>query len=145
MDSYFYRFEEESLDPKESIREKTHLVTIHLHEWIFTYQDNFKINVLVSVTFIITRLTEIDIAPLPLFRMCIFEAAHGMRGGGRWAERSLLPTICYTYPTMVKLGTVIPYLKEIQKIYESQFLLTSPEISKFCYIKKYRFRLHFGT
>ena len=81
MDSYFYRFEEESLDPKESIREKTHLITIHLHEWIFTYQDNFKINVLVSVTFIITRLTEIDIAPLPLFRMCIFEAAHGMTGG----------------------------------------------------------------
>ena len=27
--------------------------------------------------------------------------------------------ICHTYPTMMKLGTVIPYLKRIQKIYES--------------------------
>ena len=54
---------------------------------------------------------------------------------------------------MMKLGTVIPYLKKIQKIYESHdtslssadvsiFLL---EISKVCYIKKYRYRLHFDT
>ena len=52
---------------------------------------------------------------------------------------------------MMRLGTVIPYLKKIEKIYESrdtchescwhqQF---SPEISKFCYIKKYTYRLHF--
>ena len=53
----------------------------------------------------------------------------------------------------MKLGTVIPYLKTIQKIYEScdktpEFCWHphfSPEISKFCYIKKYRYRLHFGT
>ena len=31
-----------------------------------------------------------------------------------------LPTICYTYPTMMKLDTVIPYPKKIQKIYESR-------------------------
>ena len=30
-----------------------------------------------------------------------------------------LPKICHTYPSMVKLGTVIPYLKKIQKIYKS--------------------------
>ena len=30
------------------------------------------------------------------------------------------PKICHTYPTMVKLGTVIPYPKKIQKIYESR-------------------------
>ena len=64
---------------------------------------------------------------------------------------SPVPKICLTYPTMMKLGTVIPYLKKIQKIYESHdtslssadvsiFLL---EISKVCYIKKYRYRLHF--
>ena len=52
---------------------------------------------------------------------------------------------------MMRLGTVIPYLKKIEKIYESrdtchescwdqQF---SPEISKFYYIKKYTYRLHF--
>ena len=27
--------------------------------------------------------------------------------------------ICHTYPAMMKLGTVIPYLKNIQAIYES--------------------------
>ena len=26
-----------------------------------------------------------------------------------------LPKICHTYPKMIKLGTVIPYLKKIQK------------------------------
>ena len=30
-----------------------------------------------------------------------------------------LPKICHTYPTMMKLGKVIPYQKKIQKIYES--------------------------
>ena len=46
----------------------------------------------------------------------------------------------------MKLGTVIPYLKKIQKTYESRdttlssadMTIFSPEISKFCYIKKYR-------
>ena len=67
----------------------------------------------------------------------------------RGAKRSLLPIICHTYPAMMKLGTVIPYLKKIQKIYESRDItdisIFSPEISKFCSIKKYRYRLHFGT
>ena len=39
-----------------------------------------------------------------------------------------LPKICHTYPTMMKLGTVIPYLKKIQKIY--QLLDVAPE---FCW------------
>ena len=30
----------------------------------------------------------------------------------------LLPKICHTYPTMMKLDAVIPYPKKIQKIYE---------------------------
>ena len=50
--------------------------------------------------------------------MGIFGAGHGWRGGGG-AKSSPLPKICHTYPTMMKLGTVIPYLKKIQKIYES--------------------------
>ena len=41
-------------------------------------------------------------------------------GGGDGAKGSPLPKICHTYPAMMKLGTVIPYLKEIQKIYESR-------------------------
>ena len=41
-----------------------------------------------------------------------------MMGGGKKAPP--LPKICHTYPTMMKLGTVIPYPKKIQKIYESR-------------------------
>ena len=44
--------------------------------------------------------------------MDIFDAAHGW---GR-AKKALLPKISHTYPIMTKLGTVIPYLKVIQKI-----------------------------
>ena len=51
-------------------------------------------------------------------------------------KKAPLPKICHTYPTMIKLATVIPYLKKIQKMYESRdtsfefFFL--PETSKFC-------------
>ena len=38
-------------------------------------------------------------------------------GGG---QNGPLPKICHTNPTMMKLGTVITYLKKIQKIYESR-------------------------
>ena len=38
---------------------------------------------------------------LTLFRMDIFGAAHGWEGG----ERSPLPKICHTYPTVMKLGS----------------------------------------
>ena len=36
------------------------------------------------------------------------------------AKRLPLPKICHAYPTMMKLGRVIPYLTMIQKIYESR-------------------------
>ena len=63
------------------------------------------------------------------------------------------PKICQTYSIMIKLGTVIPYLKKTQKICEPRdtpiefcwISIFSSEISKFCYIRKYRYRLHFGT
>ena len=45
---------------------------------------------------------------LTLFMMGLFGAAHG------WGAKSPhLPKICHTYPAMMKLGTVIPYLKKI--------------------------------
>ena len=52
---------------------------------------------------------------------------------------------------MMKLGTVIPYLRKIQKIYESRdtplssgdISILSSEISKYGYIKKYKYRFHF--
>ena len=36
------------------------------------------------------------------------------------SKKAPLPKICHTYPTMVKIGTVISYLQKIQKIYESR-------------------------
>ena len=55
---------------------------------------------------------------LTLLRIGFFGAGHGWGGGG--GKKAPLPKICHTYPTMMKLGTVIPYLKKIQKIYESR-------------------------
>ena len=54
---------------------------------------------------------------------------------------------------MMKIGTVLPYLKKIQKIYESRDKSPdfcwhqhfSPVISRSCYIMKYRYRLNFST
>ena len=50
------------------------------------------------------------------FRMGNFGTAHGWEGG---AKKSSLPKICHTYPTMIRLGTVLPYLKKIQKSYHN--------------------------
>ena len=58
---------------------------------------------------------------LTLFRIGLFGAAHGWEGGGGQKNPSPpLPKICYTYPAIIKLGTVMPYLRKIQKIYESR-------------------------
>ena len=35
-------------------------------------------------------------------------------------KKAPLPKICHTYPTIMKLGTVIPYSEKIQKTYESR-------------------------
>ena len=40
--------------------------------------------------------------------------------GGGGQKGHPLPKICHIYPTMMKLGTVIPYLKKIKKIHESR-------------------------
>ena len=45
-------------------------------------------------------------------------AADGWEGGG--GQKDPLPKICHTDPTMMKLGTVISYLKKIQEIYKSR-------------------------
>ena len=50
------------------------------------------------------------------------------RGCSRMGKGPSFPKICHTHPTMMKLGTVTPYLKKIQKIYKSYD--TSPE---FCW------------
>ena len=90
-----------------------------------------------------------DSLTLSIFRMGVLGAVHGWGVG---AKRPPLPKICHTYPTMMKLCTVMPYLKNIRKLYHvthpmspaniSSFLL---EISKFGCIKKHMYRLHFDT
>ena len=86
--------------------------------------------------------------PLTLYRKDFFVAAH------IWGTTpSLLPKIYHSYPAMMKRGTVIPYLKKIQRIYESrdtplEFCWNqhfSPVTNKFCYVKKYSHRLHVDT
>ena len=58
---------------------------------------------------------DITFENLTLLRRGIFGAVTD--GGG--TKRPPFHKICNTYPTMMKLGTVISYLKKIQKIYES--------------------------
>ena len=50
-----------------------------------------------------------------IFALTIFM----MGGGGGVGAKGPFPKICQTYPTMMKLGTVIPYLKKIQKVCKS--------------------------
>ena len=79
--------------------------------------------------------------------MGLFWAAHGWEG----SKKAPLLKTCQPYPTMIKLGTVIPYLKKNQNISRrtSQRLVSSasfsPEISKISYIKKDRYRVHYNA
>ena len=50
--------------------------------------------------------------------MGFFGAVHGLGGGGGRGLPSSLKSA--TYPTMMKLGTVIPYLRKIKKVYKSR-------------------------
>ena len=51
----------------------------------------------------------------------LFGVAHGWEGGGRGRTKSPhLSKICHTYPTLMKIGTVISYLKMIQKTHRSR-------------------------
>ena len=86
---------------------------------------------------------------LTLFRIGFFGAAHGCRG----YQKGHCPLTSVTHPTVMEFGTVIPFLNKIQKLYESRDTLLefcwhqhfSPEVSKFCYIKNYRYRFQSKT
>ena len=91
---------------------------------------------------------------MEFWRSCFSKYPSIFRGCSRMGvERLSLPKICHTYPTMMKLGALIPYLKKIQKIYKShdtpsefcwhQQFFTGNQQN--CYIKKYRYRLYFDT
>ena len=94
-------------------------------------------------------LIIMDVSLLTLFRMGLF----GLLTDGGCPKRPPLPKICRTCLAIMKLGTVIPYLKKIQKLYEhvkhdlssADIRVFSLEINKYCSIKKYRYRLHIVT
>ena len=67
---------------------------------------------------ILGNYREIYKCTLTLFRMGLFGAAHGWGGGGLFAPP--LPKIRQTYPTIMTLGTVIPFPRKIQKMYKSR-------------------------
>ena len=76
---------------------------------------------------------------LTLFRMGLFGYGHGCGG----YQKAPLHKICYTYPTMMKLGTAISYLKKIQRIYKSR---DAPlETSAFFYRKSVTFAISRNT
>ena len=65
----------------------------------------------IRISLILCRWIMLGIS-LTLFRIGYFGSA---RGWERAKKTSLLPKICHTYPTTIKLGTVLPYLKKIKK------------------------------
>ena len=65
------------------------------------------------------------------------------RGSG---QKVPLPRICHTSPTMMKLGTVIPYLKRFKKYMNHvTHPLSSADISNFSPETSKLYRLHFAT
>ena len=50
---------------------------------------------------------------------CIFQIT-GTAHGREVAKKVSLSKICYTFPILMKLGTVIPYLRKIQKLHISR-------------------------
>ena len=51
-----------------------------------------------------------------IFLGCSLIDGGGGGGGGGGGQKNPPPKIFFTYPTMMTLGTVLPYLKKIQKI-----------------------------
>ena len=62
--------------------------------------------------------------------------------GGRGSKKPPLPKICLTYPTIMELATVIPYLKKdlinhlTHPLSYADTSIFSSKIRKFCYFKK---------
>ena len=75
----------------------------------------------------------------------------GRKRGGRQKDRPSPKPV--THPTMKKFGTVVPYLKKIQKninhvthlLSSASISIFSLEISNFHYIRKYRYTSNFNT
>ena len=89
----------------------------HLSIGIFSYISNFNIFEYFKFSTISKILSNIHnkVCFNPI-RDGLFQGCARMGGG----KKAPLPKICHTYPTIMKLGTVISYLKKILKVYESR-------------------------
>ena len=75
------------------------------------------------------------------------------RAAHRWGVALPLPKICQKYPerwNLVQLYLILrrskKYLNHVIHTFSfSDISIFSPEISKFCYINKHKYRLHFDT
>ena len=74
--------------------------------------DNFLLYPMYERPFFDLKWKKLNPIQDGLFRGCSL-----IKGGTFWPP---LPKISHTYPTIMKLGTVIPYLKKTQKIYKSR-------------------------
>ena len=88
---------------------------------------------LLTLLQLIRNLLNTNQVFLNLFRMGFFWAAHGS-----------VTLILQWW----NLAAIIPYLRKKQKIYDPhdtplEFCIFSLQISKFCYIKKHRYRFYF--
>ena len=67
-------------------------------------------------------------------------------GGGQKRSPGPLSKICQTYHAMMKFRSFEKYVNHVTHSLSSvDISIFSLEISKFCYIKKYRYRLYFDT
>ena len=81
---------------------------------------------------------------LTLFKMGLLGAAHGWG----WGKKAPLPKICLTYLIMMNLGSFTLSKgdqKNISIMNYADISIFSREISNFCYVNKYRYRLHFNA
>ena len=101
--------------------ENTYLISCWFH-CIEKLCIKFRFCETFTVTNFVTGILLIETMPkfriINLIQDWHFWGCSQMGGGG--AIKAPLPKICHTYPTMMKLGTVKPYLKKIPKIYESR-------------------------
>ena len=117
---------------------------------LFAWNENFSVVCSnrsgISAWFTIMKFLHIIVILfLHCFRLpCEMKSRHGLtlfrmaaQGWEKSGKKTSFPKICHTYLTMMKLGTVISYLKEIQRICKSPDPLLdfcwhqhfSPEIS----------------
>ena len=101
---------------------KTNIIAVILFQmavkmkWTERYPTFICIYISSVANFFLFSAFAIQIQRLSSRQVLILFRGCSWMGGDK---KSLLPKICHTYPTMMKVGTIIPFLKKIQKIHKS--------------------------